>query len=161
MFILVAYVLGGGIALLASVVAVVSWLAFAVPTRAYWFASVALMAAAPVALFAQGLPTGAIAGPTFAAHHSVANTVVLASLALAAWAASLETAGAARGRALLTGRTPLRAAPAGTPATADAEGDGAEARPSSSASSDRAASERTASETPSEATSADETLSDN
>lgn len=61
------------------------WLASR-PRRVIWILAVLALAAAPVALWLQGLPRTSVVGATFGADHWMANRLVMASLLLAAFA---------------------------------------------------------------------------
>jgi hypothetical protein len=61
-----------------------------VPVKLLWVTSIVLLAAAPLAILAQGLPKGAIVGSDFAARHWVSHFMVALALAFAARAAILE-----------------------------------------------------------------------
>ncbi|MGH2557087.1 MAG: hypothetical protein ACRDHO_15445 [Actinomycetota bacterium] len=65
------------------------WLAMR-PRRIIWVLAVLALAAAPVALWLQGLPRTSVVGATFGTDHWIANKLVMASLLLAAFAGLTE-----------------------------------------------------------------------
>jgi hypothetical protein len=87
------WLVGDGFGLVAAVVIVAIWAFVRPPTWTFWAAAVVLMAIAPVALIAQGLPPGSIVGAGFGEDHIIAHQVVLVSLSLAAFAALTEGSG--------------------------------------------------------------------
>lgn len=64
-----------------------------IPPRALWPLALLFMALAPLALLAQGLPSGPVPGPSFGTEHLLAHALVGMSLATAAWAGLLEFSG--------------------------------------------------------------------
>ena len=60
------------------------------PLRVIWGLAVMSLAAAPVALWLQGLPRTSVVGATFGSEHWMANRLVMASLILAAYAGLTE-----------------------------------------------------------------------
>jgi hypothetical protein len=60
------------------------------PTWAYWLGALLCLTAAPLAIMAEGLPSGPTAGPNFGTSHPVAHVLVASSLAFAGFAAILE-----------------------------------------------------------------------
>jgi hypothetical protein len=65
------------------------WLAIR-PLRTLWGLAVVSLAAAPVALWLQGLPRTKVVGATFGSEHWMANKLVVASLVLASFAGLTE-----------------------------------------------------------------------
>jgi hypothetical protein len=71
-----AWVFGGAWGLVAAAVVAVAWALVPIPRRMLWIAAVALIAATPIAIMAQGLPSGPIPGPGFGRQHMVAHVIV-------------------------------------------------------------------------------------
>jgi hypothetical protein len=86
----VAWFFGSLVGLAVSLVAVaVFWVARR-PLMLYWPIAVALLAATPFAVWAQGLPNTKVVGATFGARHWVATDLVVAALVIASFAALVE-----------------------------------------------------------------------
>jgi hypothetical protein len=108
-FLALAYLFGDlfGLAF-ATLLVLVSILGRIEPGR-LWAAAALLIALAPAALLAQGLPSGPVVGPAFGTRHMLAHALVGMSLATAAWAGLLElTAGAPARPRLRATRDPAR-----------------------------------------------------
>lgn len=81
---------GGRYGLIGGAAIVGVWWALGRQPRVLWIAAVALMAAAPIALMAQGLPRRPVVGPGFGTDHLLAHVLVGLSLAAAGLAALAE-----------------------------------------------------------------------
>jgi hypothetical protein len=80
------YLFGGLVGLIVGVPIAAGSIFLRLPRSVFWGAAVAFMAAAPLALLAQGLPHRPVVGPSFGTDHLVAHVLVGLSLALAGWA---------------------------------------------------------------------------
>ena len=87
---------GGRNGVVVALVVLAAW-RVGVPRPAFWAAAALLMAAAPVALMAQGLPGTPVVGSDFGASHLVAHALVGLSLALAGFAGMWEVTERGRG----------------------------------------------------------------
>jgi len=88
-YVALTWFFGGRNGLIAGVVICAAWW-FGLPRPFLWAASVGLLAAAPVALMAQGLPPASGVDPTFATSHLVAHVLVGLAMATAGFAALTE-----------------------------------------------------------------------
>jgi hypothetical protein len=89
-YLALAWLFGGPVGLAIGLAAVAAWAAFRLRTRDLWIGSLAALAAAPVALIAQGLPKTLVVGPSFGESHLAAHVLVGISMALAAFAGLIE-----------------------------------------------------------------------
>ena len=135
-YVATAVLFGGWYGLLVAAIVVGCSFVPRLPRWAFWLAAVVFMAAAPVALIAQGLPAGPIAGSDFGTRHLAAHACVGFSLALAAWAGLGEIAA---GRALRAGDAAPTIPDGGEPGGGPSAG-----RSSSTATPPPAASSRSA-----------------
>ncbi|MBI4261758.1 MAG: hypothetical protein HY658_14480 [Actinobacteria bacterium] len=85
-----ALLLGGLLGLVGSVAATTAWLALGLRASVFWGAAVALMAAAPFATIAQGLPSRPVVGAMFGATHWLAHALATLSLVLAGFAGGMD-----------------------------------------------------------------------
>jgi hypothetical protein len=79
-FPVLCWVLGGLPGLVIGLAVLVAWLALGIPKGALWATAVALLAVVPIALWAQGLPSGMVVGPRFGVDHLIAHRLVLGAL---------------------------------------------------------------------------------
>jgi hypothetical protein len=86
----VAWFFGSLVGLAVSLAAVAMFWVAPRPVRLYWPIAVALLAATPFAVWAQGLPNTKVVGATFGARHWVATDLVVAALVIASFAALVE-----------------------------------------------------------------------
>ncbi len=96
-FAAVAWLVAGRIGLLAGAAVALAWLLARPPGSVLWVGGVLAMAAAPVALIAEGLSP---IDPGFARAHLAAHALVGLSLALVSFAACLELSGLDRAAAV-------------------------------------------------------------
>ncbi len=89
-FPLVAWFFGSNVGLVAAAIAVVLWWTTPRPSRLLWPAAVGLLALAPFATWAQGLPRTNVVGADFGVRHWVANDLVISALVIATFAALTE-----------------------------------------------------------------------
>jgi hypothetical protein len=89
-FLGLAYLFGGRYGLVAAAVVLVARLV-GTPRAVLWAVAVILMAGAPVAVMAQGLPSGPVVGTSFGADHVVAHVLVGLSLLVATFGALEES----------------------------------------------------------------------
>jgi H+/Cl- antiporter ClcA len=93
LFPVVSWFFASWVGLVVGLVAVASWWVLNRPVRTYWAVAVFCVAAAPLALFVQGLPQRSVAGADFVSGHWVANDLVLAAIVLAGLAVLAELLG--------------------------------------------------------------------
>jgi hypothetical protein len=93
-----SWLVGGEYGLAAGAALFLAWLLLRPPRGLIYGASVALLAAAPVVMIAQGLARGPVAGPGFATHHLAAHILVGLALAAAALGGLVDLLGGPWGR---------------------------------------------------------------
>jgi hypothetical protein len=86
----IGYGVGGPVGLVAAVIAVAVREAARMPARVLWVGAILAMAAAPLAVIAQGLPSTPITGVRLTATHLAANALVIVALILAVHAGMVE-----------------------------------------------------------------------
>lgn len=86
----VAWFFGSTVGLVAAVIAVAVWWTASRPGRLLWPAAVGLLALAPFATWAQGLPRTSVVGADFGVRHWVANDIVISALVVASFACLAE-----------------------------------------------------------------------
>ena len=89
-FVVLAWFFMGGFGMVLAVAIVLFWWVAAPRTRFLWILAVACMAAAPIALVAQGIRYTTIVGTAFGFTHWIAGRLVETSLALGAFAGAVE-----------------------------------------------------------------------
>jgi hypothetical protein len=100
-FPVIGWFFGSRIGLIVAVLAVALWWTVARPERLLWPAAVGMLALAPFAVWAQGLPQTSVVGADFGVRHWIANDLVTSALVVASFAAltellHLDTAGGGR-----------------------------------------------------------------
>jgi hypothetical protein len=105
-YLALTWLFGGMYGLLAGLVIVALWVSLGPFARVLWALSVLLLVAAPIAILAQGLPTGPTVGADFGANHMVAHVLVGLALATAGLAAFAEAVGGRKGSTEQPGKLP-------------------------------------------------------
>ena len=82
-----AFFFEGRFGLIAGAAAFAAWWGLALSRRVLWGSSVLLLAAAPVVLIIQGLPSSKVVGAGFGVQHLLAHRLVVLSLIVATLAA--------------------------------------------------------------------------
>ena len=103
-YLALTWLFGGRYGVLAGVVIIALWLSLGPFARVLWALSVLLLVAAPIAILAQGLPTGPTVGAAFGTNHMVAHVLVGLALATAGLAAFAEAVGERKGPIRQTGK---------------------------------------------------------
>jgi hypothetical protein len=89
-FPVVGWFFGARVGLIVAVVAVAVLWTIARPQRLLWPAAVGMLAVAPFAIWAQGLPRTRVVGADFGVRHWIANDLVISALVVASFAALVE-----------------------------------------------------------------------
>jgi hypothetical protein len=89
-----AYLFGGRYGLVAGGGIAAAWWFLAPPRWVFWAASVAMLAAAPITLLAEGVPRTPVVGGDFGAAHTGAHVLVGLAMASAGFAALTDLADA-------------------------------------------------------------------
>jgi hypothetical protein len=79
----------GALGLVIAVVIAVAW-SLRMRKRFFWLAGILLLAAAPLAIIGQGLPSRSVVGSDFGSRHWIAHVLVAFALAFVALATLLE-----------------------------------------------------------------------